>query len=402
MATVDGKDGAVRLWDLARGKELPAVGAHAGALGVAFSPDNATLATIGDAPFVRFWDVAARKESGRLEAARKSTAVLFSPDGQTLAVSGDAYSIWDVKSGKERFTFGSRSDFGGMAFSPDGRVLATSDGYGRNGIRLWDAATGKLLHTFQGNDQGVYGVAFSPDGRLLAVGGAERDDAVHVIELASWGEARIFRGHHSGIIPVSFSPNGRLIASGGGDSTVLLWDVTGRLENGRLRPDKLSPERLETLWKALAAADAKPGQDAIWTLTASPTESLPYLQTHIKPAKPLDETRFNELIKNLDAPDFADRESAARSLEHLGDAAAPALRKALDSTTSQEARKAIPAILDKLDGPEWLRQRRTVQALEYMATPDSRRLLEILASGAETARLTAEAETALRRLNALR
>jgi WD40 repeat protein len=35
-------------------------------------------------------------------------------------------------------------------------------------IKLWEAATGKLLATLQGHTGNVYSVAWSPDGKTLA------------------------------------------------------------------------------------------------------------------------------------------------------------------------------------------------------------------------------------------
>ncbi len=49
-----------------------------------------------------------------------------------------------------------------VAFSPDGaRVLSGSDD---KTVKLWDAATGALLRTFEGHTGYVTSVAFSPDG----------------------------------------------------------------------------------------------------------------------------------------------------------------------------------------------------------------------------------------------
>ncbi len=53
-----------------------------------------------------------------------------------------------------------------VVFSPDGKRLATRDG---NVVRLWDAATGKLLQTLTGHQDSVLSVVFSPDGSQLAI-----------------------------------------------------------------------------------------------------------------------------------------------------------------------------------------------------------------------------------------
>src|SRR5207253_9768894 len=54
-----------------------------------------------------------------------------------------------------------------VAFSPDGRLLAT--GTYEPALRLWDVASGKLIHRFDASTAGSFNaVAFSPDGRMLA------------------------------------------------------------------------------------------------------------------------------------------------------------------------------------------------------------------------------------------
>src|SRR5262245_25080120 len=52
-----------------------------------------------------------------------------------------------------------------VAFSPDGaRVLS-----GSSDLKLWDAATGALIRTFEASGS-VYSVAFSPDGARVLSG----------------------------------------------------------------------------------------------------------------------------------------------------------------------------------------------------------------------------------------
>ncbi|MDW8079616.1 MAG: hypothetical protein RMJ16_12090, partial [Thermoguttaceae bacterium] len=58
-----------------------------------------------------------------------------------------------------------------VAFSPDGSKILTGSGDGT--ARLWDAATGRELRTFQGHTHSVISVAFSPDGSKVLTGSAD-------------------------------------------------------------------------------------------------------------------------------------------------------------------------------------------------------------------------------------
>jgi len=110
-------------------------------------------------------------------------SVSFSPDGKRFVTSSGTYytncktalefatcdkhppghgvQIWDVASVTVLLTLtGSEDDFGAV-FSPDGREIAWED---KDGIKIADASTGKLIRSFGGARALV---SFSPDSQLL-------------------------------------------------------------------------------------------------------------------------------------------------------------------------------------------------------------------------------------------
>ena len=105
-------------------------------------------------------------------------------------------------------------------FSPDGCTLATCDTDCT--VRLWEAASGKLLKIFQGHTNWVRSVIFSPDGQMLASGGA--DHTLRLWDIDSGACLRICQGHRNEVFTVAVSPDGSWVASGSSDRTVRLWD----------------------------------------------------------------------------------------------------------------------------------------------------------------------------------
>ena len=114
-----------------------------------------------------------------------------------------------------------------------------------------------------------------------------------------------------------------------------------------------------------------------------------------------DEKTLRQWIVELDSDDFETRQAAMRALTAQGDRIAPVLKQALKERVSLEASRRIEQLLA---ATEWqlpadeLRQIRAIQALELMATPEARALLETLTKGSLGARQTREARESLDRL----
>lgn len=91
----------------------------------------------------------------------------FSPDGARLAVDERTgrLVVWDVAT-RQALWSADEADVSSLAFSPDGARLAAGS-IGGKSVRVWDAATGALLHTWT-HPRFVTAVAFAPDGRHVA------------------------------------------------------------------------------------------------------------------------------------------------------------------------------------------------------------------------------------------
>ncbi|HEY2584850.1 MAG TPA: c-type cytochrome domain-containing protein [Tepidisphaeraceae bacterium] len=113
-----------------------------------------------------------------------------------------------------------------VAFSPDGRLLATGAGEpSRSGqIKLWDVATGRPAREIKdAHSDAVLSLAFSPDGALLASGAADR--FAKVFDAATGQLVHSFEGHSDHVTGVSWKPDRRTLATCGADGQVKFWDV---------------------------------------------------------------------------------------------------------------------------------------------------------------------------------
>ena len=297
--------------------------------------------------------------------------------------------------------------------SPDGRYLALSYllpdngddgkvGQRQSGAGLWDVATGKPL-THVKLKRGT--LRFSTDSRLLY--NATREGAIDAWEIGTGQKRLNLQGHLPCEIGcLLFLPDRRTLATGGGDTQILLWDLTGRAPDGVWRAVQHAPEKQRALWDTLAANDAAQAHRAIWELSADPAGSVSFLAHHVSPAPKADAKLVGQLIGDLNSQVFATRTRASAELARQGEAALPFLRHARKNAGSLEQSRRLQALLDNHDrldlAGDRLRAVRTVEILESIDTAGARKLLENLATGFADARLTKEAQGALRRLESRR
>ena len=153
-------------------------------------------------------------------------ALAYSQDGRTLALGGSRVEdkgvlwLWDVQSGNKRWASpGHKGMVTSLAFSPDGRTLATV--HGRGGLRLWEAASGRVRVSLKGDFTSLESVVFV-SGDLLASG--DSDGVVRLWDLRARQQWAALEGHKAHVF--GFAAAGRLLASASHDRTVRLWDTT--------------------------------------------------------------------------------------------------------------------------------------------------------------------------------
>jgi RNA polymerase sigma factor (sigma-70 family) len=416
----------LQTWDLDTGKELHRVEWKikdpAPSRMWALAPDGRTavLGLTSDDRTAFLVDWAAGKELQRLEVEGKDVSVAgaaFTPDGRAVLVwsCGDnAVRLWDASTGRvlRQFVMPDRTDGRDhtgagytAAVSPDGRriLFGSQQGF----LALYDVAAGREIvrsGTLDGGPASGSVMAFAPDGRSFAWIDLDRR-VIHLVETATLRERRRFTAPQGAVTALAFSPDGKALIAGNGDTTALVWDLTGRLRDPKAWGRPLTAAELDACWSALAGDDAARAYRAVQRLAGSAKEAVAYLKPLLRPVPAGEETRVARLIADLDSDDYRVREAATRELEKQAEEAASGFyQKALADAPSLEARRRLLALLDR-QRESWgrpsaqrLRALRAVEALEAAGTPEARRALEALARGARSAFTTEEAQAALERL----
>jgi hypothetical protein len=393
----------IYLWEMSTGKELPKLAGHpSGVRRLLYTPDSKQMISGGFDGTVRVWDLATGKELRQIRAHGGAVySLALASDGKTLASGGtDGARLWDLTTGKEagRGTL-TRTQTLAVAFSPCGKLLASGE---RETVRLWELATGKEVNALGGYKGELSFLIFSADGRTLY--SSSYDKAVRLWEVRTGRMIREMEGHASWVWGISLAPDEKSIASCGYDTKVLSWDLNG-LSRPEVKPAKLGERALDACWADLSSEDSGKAYQAVWALAGDPEKGLPMLAKRLsarRSAGALTGAQLEQMIANLDADEFEVREKASDDLEKAGSQAEPLLRRALPKAPSLEARKRMQRVLGYLRPANLtaddLCAIRGVQALEYMGTPEARKVLEGFAREAPGLRLTEESTQALARL----
>jgi WD40 repeat protein len=195
------------------------------AFAVAFSPDGTKLAAAGADRAVRVWDIANGKEIALIEDhADWIFDLAWSPDGKRLATaSRDKTSkVFDVEKKESIATFpGHAEAIYSVSFTPDGKSVVT--GGADHQIRVWNPdEDAKQVRVVGGFGGAIFRLLIAPDGKTMIACGA--DKTVRIFD--SFNPKQTLSGHNDWVYSIALSPDGKTIASGAWDGEVRLWNLS--------------------------------------------------------------------------------------------------------------------------------------------------------------------------------
>jgi len=205
---------------------------HDGAIAsVKWSPDGKRLLTASLDGTARVWDAATGEQLLRLDHEGQLKFAFWSPDGSQILTNltePDALIMWDGNTGERLFNIEGYTGWiawNGAEWSPDGNHLAITNASGTAWI--WDARTGKKLHTLSGHQEYIVTLRWSPSGDRLLTSSADR---TAIVWDAQTGEPiYTLRGHKRYLWSGEWSPSGDRILTSSRDGTVKVWDAaTGK------------------------------------------------------------------------------------------------------------------------------------------------------------------------------
>ena len=314
----------------------------------------------------------------------------------------DELRVWDFAKGRvlARSTLKDRTRPDSLAIAPDGRRAAVRDRQrmAEAPLLIFDVRSAQEIGSLAlGRPKpGVrVSVEFSPDGRLLAVAVAEAP--VTIYDTAKLTPlAQIAAGTVSAL---AFAPDGRRIAVAHSDGRVTLHDLRAAL-------DPNPPKNLDTAacWNDLVSPDGTTAMRAVFRLADHPAEAVKLFEGRLAPITKPNAADLTKWMSALDAPAFADRQTAQKKLAAVAGAIVPELKTEAETNRTPEVVEAIQTLIEttdrtrrKLEG-EALRAYRAVQVLEYCGAA-AEPLLNRYAAGASGAMLTDEAAGANARRN---
>ncbi|HUG94465.1 MAG TPA: hypothetical protein VML55_26780 [Planctomycetaceae bacterium] len=379
----DGSRSVVRFEGLGDGPRLAAI-----------SPDGRLFAEYGEGSPIGVWDAGSGRRLLELDETVRADLLEFSPDGRRLAVARMVrLYLFDVDpdgsagraAGRTEPLWKQRPEgtIRHLRFSRDGASIATLVDY--EGLLVIDAVHGSTtppptVRRTRGGGGERKLVTVSPDASLVAESDGRGE--VRLWEFATARDVLLLRPRQA-VAAAAFLPDGRRLVTVAANGTGLVWDLASADFAIGLPSDiPLDSETAAALWRQLGDDNGEAAWQALVALLHRPGEALRLLES-----PPSLDGLARRLVSQLDSEDSSLRSLAMRRLADMSVAAEAFLRDGLDGSPSPEAAARLRRLLRRLSGPDkqseveklararQFRRVRAVRLLEWIDTPEARRLL---------------------------
>jgi WD40 repeat protein len=222
-----GRDGEVKVWDIATRTSLVTIQAHDLRVNaVDFSSDGEQLLTSGDEGTTKLWDWRTRTALTTITAPVYRAAL--SPDDTMIAVGeADQITLWNASDGSAGpvLPTGPRAPADYVAFSPDGEYLI--NGGTLPSLTIWDAQTGAYINVLPNAGGDSPTMVFSQDGQLLLTTVLGGDVILWDVTSFREGQLRqaILNLGTRQMFSADWSPDNFLLAFFEGPGPIQLWGI---------------------------------------------------------------------------------------------------------------------------------------------------------------------------------
>ncbi len=219
-------DSTIKVWDAVTGNLLNSLKGHRDwVYSAMFSPDGKKIVSTSRDKTTKSWDVGTGNLDFNLRPKNNAYRILYtdySPDGSKIIFTTSKDSVrtidavsWDPVPGSI-----GHPKIATAKFSPDGLKIITASG--DSTAKIWDVASGNLLHTLSGHDDGLLFAAYSPDGSKIVTTSLDRTAII-------WDSTGLAMdtliGHTEKVIYASFNPDSKKVITASEDKTAKVWEV---------------------------------------------------------------------------------------------------------------------------------------------------------------------------------